>query len=271
MGVAFHKMHGLGNDFVVIDGRARSVALDESQVRRLADRREGVGCDQLILLEPSEVADARMRVFNADGGEVETCGNALRCVTRLLGDRARVETLGGIADGHATADGASIDLGEPRFDWQCIPLAYAMDTADMPVGWDGLERPAAVNVGNPHVVFFVDDAEAIPLDTLRPRIETGDRHLGRHPRRGRAHRHPSAHDARARPHRPSRLGARRRPHARLRHRGLGDGGGGDPARAGGFTGDCRAAWRRVGHRMEPGRDDLTHGWALLSCSAALTE
>lgn len=169
--VAFHKMHGLGNDFVVIDGRGVAVALDERQVRAIADRRLGVGCDQLILLEPSDVADARMRVFNADGGEVETCGNALRCVTRLVGETARIETLGGIALGTSTADGASIQLGEPRFDWQCIPLAYAMDTRDMPVGWDMLERPSAVNVGNPHVVFFVDDIAAVPLDVLGPRIE----------------------------------------------------------------------------------------------------
>lgn len=165
-------MHGLGNDFVVIDARGAPVELDEGQVRAIADRHTGVGCDQLILVEPSTVADARMRVFNADGGEVETCGNATRCVTRLIGREASIETLGGILHGTADGDGATIEMGEPRFDWQTIPLAYAMDTRDMPVGWDGLERPSAVNVGNPHVVFFVPDIAAVPLESLGPRIET---------------------------------------------------------------------------------------------------
>lgn len=171
MAIAFHKMHGLGNDFVVIDARATPVALDEPRVRAIADRRTGVGFDQLILLEPSDVADARMRVFNADGGEVETCGNAARCVTRLLGSRARIETLGGIMSGETTRDGATVELDAPRFDWQCIPLAYAMDTRALPLGWDTLERPSAVNVGNPHVVFFVPDIEAVDLAGLGPVIE----------------------------------------------------------------------------------------------------
>jgi diaminopimelate epimerase len=176
MGIAFHKMHGLGNDFVVIDARVTPVSLSEAHIRAIADRHTGVGFDQLIIIEPSTDADARMRIFNADGGEVEACGNATRCVTRLLGSDVRIETLGGILHGRTTDDipggGATIDLGAPRFDWQTIPLAYAMDTRDMPVGWDGLERPTAVNVGNPHVVFFVPDAQAVPLEILGPRIET---------------------------------------------------------------------------------------------------
>lgn len=172
MGIAFHKMHGLGNDFVVIDARVRPVSLSEAHVRAIADRHTGVGCDQLVIIEASTAADARMRIFNADGGEVEACGNATRCVTRLLGSDVRIETLGGILHGRAAGGDVSIDMGQPRFDWQTIPLAYAMDTRDMPVGWDGLERPSAVNVGNPHVVFFVADAQAVPLDTLGPRIET---------------------------------------------------------------------------------------------------
>lgn len=172
MGIAFHKMHGLGNDFVVIDARGGPVALDHAQVRAIADRHTGIGCDQLILIEPSTVADARMRIFNADGGEVEACGNAARCVTRLIGAPARIETLAGILTGAAAGAGATIDMGEPRFDWETIPLAYAMDTRDMPVGWDALERPTAANVGNPHVIFFVPDLHAVPLDMLGPRIET---------------------------------------------------------------------------------------------------
>lgn len=172
MGIAFHKMHGLGNDFVVIDARERPVSLNEAHLRAIADRHTGVGFDQLIIVEPSTVADARMRIFNADGGEVEACGNATRCVTRLLGSDVRLETLGGILHGRAAGEGITVDFAEPRFDWQTIPLAYAMDTRDMPVGWDGLERPSAVNVGNPHVIFFVPDTHSVPLDAIGPRIET---------------------------------------------------------------------------------------------------
>lgn len=167
----FHKMHGLGNDFVVIDGREQPVALDAKLARAVADRRTGIGCDQLILIEPSKVADLRMRIFNADGGEVEACGNAARCVTLLEGGVQRIETLGGVIGGVATGAGASIDMGEPRFGWDEIPLAYAMDTRVMPVGWEELQNPFAVNVGNPHVIFFVEDANAVELDRLGPIIE----------------------------------------------------------------------------------------------------
>ena len=167
----FHKMHGLGNDFVVIDGRREPLALDAKQARAISDRRTGIGCDQLILLEPSKVADLRMRIFNADGGEVEACGNAARCVTLLEGGVQQIETLGGIIGGVANGAGASMDMGEPRFGWDEIPLAYAMDTREMPVGWEELQSPFAVNVGNPHVIFFVEDANAVELERLGPMIE----------------------------------------------------------------------------------------------------
>jgi len=163
----FHKMHGLGNDFVILDARDGAVAMDEARARAIADRRTGVGCDQVILLEPSGVADLRMRIWNADGGEVEACGNATRCVVLLEGGKATIETRGGIL----TGDADGIDMGKPRFGWEEIPLAYAMDTAAMPVGWEDLEEPGAVNVGNPHVVFFVRDADAVDLARLGPLIE----------------------------------------------------------------------------------------------------
>ncbi len=163
----FHKMHGLGNDFVILDARNGAVAMDEARARAIADRRTGVGCDQVILLEPSEVADVRMRIWNADGGEVEACGNATRCVVMLEGGKATIETEGGIL----TGDGEGVDMGSPRFGWEEIPLAYAMDTGAMPVAWDGLDAPFAVNVGNPHVVFFVANADAVDLARLGPLIE----------------------------------------------------------------------------------------------------
>ncbi|HET9427544.1 MAG TPA: diaminopimelate epimerase [Allosphingosinicella sp.] len=165
----FHKMHGLGNDFVILDGREAPVTMDPKRARAIADRRTGVGCDQVIVLEPSEVADVRMRIWNADGGEVESCGNATRCVA-LLGAET-IETKGGILT--ATANGASVtvEMGMPKFGWEEIPLAYAMDTAEMPVGWEALQRPFAVNVGNPHVVFFMEDSSQIDLARLGPLIE----------------------------------------------------------------------------------------------------
>lgn len=172
MRVDFTKMHGLGNDFVVLDARRTPLpAIEEPIARALADRRTGIGCDQLIWLEPSHSADFRMRIFNADGSEVGACGNASRAVALLHGAPADVETAGGVIRVEPRTGGASVDMGEPRFDWEAIPLAYAMDTAQMPVGWDGLDQPGAVNVGNPHVIFFIADSEAVPLEVLGPEIE----------------------------------------------------------------------------------------------------
>jgi diaminopimelate epimerase len=167
----FHKMHGLGNDFVVIDARETPVLMNATRARAIADRQTGIGCDQLILLEPSSTADVRMRTWNADGGEVEICGNATRAVALLLGRAATVETASGPVHVEPQGAGATVDMGPPTFDWDAVPLAYAMDTLTMPVGWDNLDNPAAVNVGNPHVIFFVDDAGAVDLARLGPLIE----------------------------------------------------------------------------------------------------
>jgi diaminopimelate epimerase len=170
---AFWKMHGLGNDFAVFDARGGTLAMTGALARRLADRHTGIGCDQLIVIEPPRNGgDAFMRIWNADGGEVAACGNATRCVAALLGGRARIETLAGELSVHPSAAGFTVDLGPPRFGWEDVPLAYPLDTADLPVGWDMLERPVALSVGNPHAVFFVEDADAVPLAELGPRIET---------------------------------------------------------------------------------------------------
>src|SRR5688500_16753765 len=135
----FHKMHGLGNDFVILDGRQSAVAMDSARARGLADRRTGIGCDQVILLEPSEVADLRMRIWNSDGGEVQSCGNAARCVALLEGGNPSIETKGGIIRGSANGAAATVDMGEPRFGWEEIPLAYAMDTSLLPLAWEELQ------------------------------------------------------------------------------------------------------------------------------------
>ncbi|HXQ42908.1 MAG TPA: diaminopimelate epimerase [Candidatus Udaeobacter sp.] len=179
MGLPFLKMHGLGNDFVVIDMRERKVDLDGDRARGIADRRTGVGCDQLLLIEPakSKVADAFMRIRNADGGEVEACGNGARCVADVLmrekGSRhVVIETVVGLLDAEAADAGqVSIDMGAVRLDWREIPLAKAMDTLHLDLALGPLRDPVAVNVGNPHAVFFVADAEGVDIAALGPVLE----------------------------------------------------------------------------------------------------
>ncbi len=166
----FHKMHGLGNDFVIVDARDEPFDVTGALACAIANRRTGVGCDQLIVLGPSDAAELKMRIWNSDGGEVESCGNATRCVVALTGATS-IETAGGLLSGEATAGEVEILLPEPRFNWNEIPLAYAMDTASLPMAWGELDNPFAVNVGNPHLVFFVPDAREVPLAELGPTIE----------------------------------------------------------------------------------------------------
>ena len=174
MGLRFTKMHGLGNDFVVLDSRRRALALDAAGVRAIADRRSGVGCDQLIAIERSSAADALMRVFNADGGEVGACGNGARCVAALLMaeggvDTLRLETAAATLHAEALADGSvRVDLGPARTEWRDIPLAREADTLHIAME---LGDAVAVNVGNPHAVFFVEDADAVDLARHGPAVE----------------------------------------------------------------------------------------------------
>jgi diaminopimelate epimerase len=172
----FHKMQGLGNDFVVLDRRSGKLSLSAAQLRRVADRRLGVGCDQILSLEPSQQADVFMRVYNADGSEVGACGNGTRCVARLImeergGNRATVETAAGVLTVTASLQGYTADMGRPRFGWDEIPLAKPMDTLALDLALGPLSEPVAVNLGNPHAVFFVDDAGAVPLAELGPPLE----------------------------------------------------------------------------------------------------
>jgi diaminopimelate epimerase len=166
----FDKMHGLGNDFVIVDAREEPFDVSPSLARAISDRQTGVGCDQLIILEPSDSADLKMRIWNSDGGEVEACGNATRCVVHLTG-ATRIDSDGGLVEGAQLESEVEVTLGEPRFDWDQIPLAYAMDTMALPMAWGPLEHPQTLNIGNPHVVFFVDDPASIAMEELGPTIE----------------------------------------------------------------------------------------------------
>jgi diaminopimelate epimerase len=170
MALHFHKMHGLGNDFVIIDGREQSVSITPERARAIADRHLGVGCDQLILVGKSDKADVSMRIWNHDGGEVESCGNAARCVVALT-HAGTIETPAGVIEGESAGDEVEVTMREPRFGWADIPISYAVDTSSLPFIWGPLKHGFAVNVGNPHVVFFVDDPDSINLDQRGPEIE----------------------------------------------------------------------------------------------------
>ena len=178
-GMPFWKMNGLGNDFVVLDGRAAPLEVTRDQVRLIADRRAGIGCDQLIVMAPSQAADIRMRIWNRDGEEVESCGNASRCVADLvLGETRRramtIETLGGLLQCSRDGSGMiTIDMGSPRFRWDEIPLSEPFpDTRAIELeAGPLLGSPSAVNVGNPHCLFFVDDLDSIDLAAVGPVLE----------------------------------------------------------------------------------------------------
>jgi diaminopimelate epimerase len=182
--VPFLKMHGLGNDFVVLDARAMPIDLTVARRRAIADRRLGVGCDQLIVLEPptDKAADVFMRIYNPDGGEAGACGNATRCVASVVMDERRsdevtVQTISGLLESQKAGTGAnglpviSVDMGPARLDWREIPVAGGCDTNHLPVGIGPLQDPVGTNMGNPHATFFVDDLDSIPLAELGPKLE----------------------------------------------------------------------------------------------------
>lgn len=176
-------MHGLGNDFVVIDARTQPFAIAPEAIVALADRKRGIGFDQLIVIEPGRAGeDVFLRIYNADGGEVAACGNATRCIARLLFEEtgkplAALATSAGrlvARPGHGGL--VSVDMGAPKFDWKDIPLAERMDTRTLelqvgPIDNPILRQPSAVNVGNPHCIFFVDKAAAFDLERVGPMVE----------------------------------------------------------------------------------------------------
>lgn len=178
--VAFTKMHGLGNDFVIVDGRDGDLAIGGTQARAIGDRRRGVGFDQLLILEPAKdaAADLFMRILNPDGSEAEACGNGTRCVAaqvmdELGRDTLNIETVAGVLATTTGADGlVTVDMGPANLEWRQIPLAVEADTLHLDIENGPLRDPVAVNIGNPHMVFFVDDADAIDVAGLGPALES---------------------------------------------------------------------------------------------------
>lgn len=169
-------MHGTGNDFVVLDARSRGLSISDEQAKRLSDRHFGIGCDQLLLLEKSGTADLRMRIFNADGSEISTCGNASRCVADFMmkesgKDKASIETSAGIVTGTRDGELIKVNMGAPRFGWNQIPLSESRNTEHLGLQEGLLMDPMAVNMGNPHAIFFVRDLKHIRMHEWGPKLE----------------------------------------------------------------------------------------------------
>ncbi|WP_420548852.1 diaminopimelate epimerase [Curvivirga sp.] len=177
--VAFRKMHGLGNDFIVVDNRDGKLKLSDEQIKLMSHRRLGIGCDQFIILEPAQNSDADvfMRIHNPDASESGACGNATRCVASLIiaetgQSEIIIETLRGLLPSKEVGDGLySVNMGGALLDWQNIPLSRDIDTTKLPIEVDGAATPFAVGMGNPHCVFFVDDADKINLEKVGPEAE----------------------------------------------------------------------------------------------------
>lgn len=180
----FRKMNGLGNDFVVLDLRREPLALTDALARAIASRETGIGCDQLITIEePRHGGDAFMGIRNNDGGVVEACGNAARCIGRLIldetgKDRVVIETpAGDTVASRAEGEDITVDMGEPRLLWNEIPLSEefrdtrAIELEVGPLGNPIMHSPGVVNVGNPHAIFFVEDVDAIDLGRIGPMLE----------------------------------------------------------------------------------------------------
>jgi diaminopimelate epimerase len=178
MALPFVKMNGLGNDFVVVVAEGCAFEPSPSQVRAIADRERGVGCDQLIAVTRSDRAAVRMRIWNADGGEVEACGNATRCVAWMAMesmdlDRVRVETAVGLLEARRAGEQqVTVDMGPPGLEWSDIPLARPADTRELAIEVSlDVKGPGAVSMGNPHVVFFVPDLARVPILEIGPMME----------------------------------------------------------------------------------------------------
>lgn len=175
--IPFIKMHGAGNDFVVIDDRDGMHDIAHFWAARIADRHFGIGCDQVVVLETSKKADVFMRIYNADGSEIGACGNATRCIGWYImhesgKSTARVETKAGILECKQSSDyNVTVDMGAPKFDWQEIPLSEPRNTEHLGIADGMLMDPVAVSMGNPHMIFFVKDLDFVRLGESGKRLE----------------------------------------------------------------------------------------------------
>ncbi len=175
----FVKMHGLGNDFVIFDGRSAALSIPSETIIKMGDRRTGIGFDQLVIIDPprSPGTDAYLRIYNNDGTEVAACGNATRCIGKLLIDetnaqKVTLETKAAKLEAVMAGDDVAVDMGNVNLEWQQIPLNHEEDTLSVPVEEGLLDRAVAVNVGNPHAVFFLQkNVDDFPLEKMGPRVE----------------------------------------------------------------------------------------------------
>jgi diaminopimelate epimerase len=176
--VPFRKMHGLGNDFVIFDARKSNIKLTKLKISVLANRKTGLGFDQLLIMRPSKTDnDVFMSVYNADGETVETCGNGARCIAKILINeskktKVKIDTLGGEIEAYKNNNGLiTVSLSSPKFKWNEIPLSHDADTLNLSLGIKGIPTATIINVGNPHAVFFVEKIEFINLNEIGPKIE----------------------------------------------------------------------------------------------------
>ena len=177
--IDFIKMHGLGNDFVIIDNRIENIDISKNLIHQLSDRKSGAGCDQLITINSSNESniDASIEIFNPSGDRAEACGNGTRCVAKLLFDESQKKKLNILSDAgilHAIKkddSNISVNLGKLSTDWKKIPLSKNIDTLNLPLTIDGFSNGVAVNIGNPHVVFFGKNIDQVDLASIGPTIE----------------------------------------------------------------------------------------------------
>ncbi|MEI6634363.1 MAG: diaminopimelate epimerase [Chlamydiota bacterium] len=180
MKIPFVKMHGLGNDFIILDCIRHTVPIHQELIRTLCDRRHGIGADQLLVLLPSKKVDYRMRVYNADGGEVEMCGNGIRCLAKYLvaqglADESEqaIETRAGIIRPRVQGDRVTVDMGPPELEGPRIPVRMGGRIIDREVTLANEQRRiTCVSMGNPHCIIFVTDLALCPVRQLGPKIET---------------------------------------------------------------------------------------------------
>ena len=171
----FIKMHGLGNDFVVLDSTKNQYNINKASIQLIANRKFGVGCDQVIEMKHSDKEDIYMKIYNADGTEAEACGNAARCIAGLLfasspKKAVSIETIAGVLKAESEENGLiKVDMGKPKFFWKDIPLS--MNISEINFEELALKNGLAINIGNPHIVFFVKDLDAIDINRIGPLIE----------------------------------------------------------------------------------------------------